>query len=96
VIWFNRRWPLAPQLENARKRLEIYAKGVGQRRIRVDHFESYLRILDAAYAGATVRQMAEVIYRGHEHNQQRVRYELAVAKRLRDQDYWLIAATAKR
>jgi len=96
VIWFNRRWPLAPQLENARKRLQSYARSIGQRRMRVDHFANYLRILDGAYAGATVRQIADVIYRDHEHNQQRVRYELAVAKRLRDHDYWLIAESAKR
>jgi hypothetical protein len=71
-------------------------------RRRVEHYQNYLRLLDAKTAGASDRQILQTLYSGRSSTypnynaKQTLRDDLKAAERLRDHDFWLIAATAKK
>jgi hypothetical protein len=98
VLWFNLNWPLGPQLANAKKVLEHHAKLSGaksSRRIREAGYGNYLRVLDAKADGASIKEIANVLYPKlpEESRLQRVRDDLKAAERLRDLDFWQIAVS---
>src|SRR5262249_13972230 len=106
VVWFDLTWPVMPQLENANKIVSEAArrakKSPKSLRRRVNHYPNYLRLLDAKTAGASDNQILNVLYSGRgssypDYNaKQTLRDDLKAAERLRDHDFWLIAATGKK
>jgi len=106
VVWFDLTWPLGAQLENAKKIVTEAAtrakKSPKLLRQRAEHYSNYLRVLDAKTSGASYRQILNVLYSGRsstypDYNaKQTLRDDLKAAERLRDHDFWLIAATGKK
>lgn len=107
VVRLNLTYPLRQQLVNAKKLLEQQAKERGikplERRRRLEKYYTYLRLLDAKAAGANDAQIIEALYlnigsgqRGYHNAQQMLRDDLKAALRLRDHDFWLIAASAQK
>jgi hypothetical protein len=101
VVWLDLRWPIQPQLRNAKAAFEEVQKqqGISNRgsRARANKYKTYLRILDAVEHGAPLKQIGAIIYPrlgGSYPNNvatQRARDDLKAAKRLRDRDFWRIA-----
>jgi hypothetical protein len=93
VLYFNLDWPIGTQLANAKKVLKHHAPK--QRRVRATKYKHYLRTLDAKAAGASLKQVAHQLHPKISPLSaiQTVRDHLEAAQRLRDRDYWLIAAS---
>ena len=104
AIRFNLEYPLelqiaaaAQRLKHERERLEkegqIQPIKNRRRLQRVELYRTYLRLLDAKEAGASVRQMAEFLYPDTPNDypdfpgDQAVRGALKAAKKIRDHDY---------
>jgi hypothetical protein len=101
VITFDLAWPIEPQLERVRKWLEgrqSYLQSLGElepvrHNNHTDKFPNYLRILDAEMSGASQKEMAAKIFPDLPNEypdrrvEDRVRYALDAAKRLRDSGY---------
>ena len=104
VISVNLRWSLRRQVDAAERLLKAEKKHLtslgilkaSDRRMKPEHFQSYLRLLDAEAKKASPKEMAEVIfgiidkYPDHK-GQQRVHDGLKSAKFLRDRGYMFLA-----
>ncbi len=97
VLVFRKDWPLASQLERARRYLESTQstsdRKVATARNHVEKWPFYLRILDAEAAGAADREIASALfpetkdeYPDHSARQQ-VKNDRRAAHRLRDGEY---------
>jgi hypothetical protein len=97
LMWFDLDRPIEPQVKNART---LLTETVAQKafRFRPQQYSKYLRLLDAKQARAKTSHIAKVIYPQVKHTypdygaKHRIRADLKVAKRLRDRDFWRIAA----
>ncbi len=100
IIHFDLHWPLRRQLDPAERFLKAKAAeltGLGiledtDRRMKPQHFQDYLRLLDAEATGASQKEMAKVIYnivdKYPDHaGEQKARDGLERAKWLRDKGY---------
>src|SRR5262249_17861661 len=106
VVRFDLTWPLMPQLDNAKKIVTEAARRAKKSpkllRRRAGHYPNYFRLLDAKTCGARDQQLLKVFYSGRsstypDYNaKQTLRDDLKAAERLRDHDFWLIAATGKK
>ena len=103
LVWFNLSWPISSQVADAKHALVQAAKethqGVVKFRYRVEHYQNYLRVLDARLANTSNNEIAAVLYpklSDHHSAVQRVRDDFDAAKRLRDKDFWLIAVTPQK
>jgi hypothetical protein len=102
IALFNLSWPISPQVAHVKKALLEAAKESDQRvkfRRTVQHYQNYLRVLDAKLANTRHKEIAAVLYStlsDHHSALQRVRDDFDVATRLRDNDFWLIALTAQK
>lgn len=103
VVWFNLDWPHLEQLDNAKLLLETKAGHRGEVfRPRYDHYQRYLRLIDAKSVGASDNLIGKVLY-GKLSNtyptrnrDQRLRDDLDAARKLRDQTFSLVAAVREK
>jgi hypothetical protein len=107
IISFDLRWPLPHQLNVTKNFLESQAGhltslGVSldkDHRMHPDYFPNYLRLLDAEAIGASLKTMAEIIYKVIDEypdhgGEQNARDGLNRARWLRDKGYrFLLMAT---
>lgn len=89
-----RGWVLEARAAGAR--LNPSPERAGERKIHPDKLPLYLRLLDAEAAGASPAEMAAVFYPAESNSypnrgtEKKLRYQRAVARALRDADYWRI------
>jgi hypothetical protein len=101
LIWFDLNRPINLQLRSAKELLNGAASQRNPFRVRSDQYSDYLRLLDAKEVHATHSQIASILYKRVTNvhpaleGNRRVRKDLKIAERLRDQDYWRIAAGVK-
>lgn len=106
LICLNCHWPIEAQLKSVKRLLaqeiknEKFNKDAFRFRNRPAKYARYLRLLDTKVAGASDRDVAKVIYPDlpnvypNYDGSRKVRYDRAVAERLRDSP-WRIAAGAE-
>ncbi len=105
AVRVNLLWPLEPQLEALREKVAVVmdSKNMPQptKRDFSIKYPIYLRVLDAQLCGASMREMAQVIYPKYDCKRQdsqgytTIKNDLRAAKILRDKDYRFIAAGCK-
>jgi len=103
VLWFNLTWPLKSQLDNAKKLLEHQAAKIKTKGFRstATHYRKYLRVLDAKAAGIGEVQILNTLYPNlsnaypNKNARQTLRDDVKAAELLRDNNFWLIAATTQ-
>ncbi len=87
-------WLLEARAASAR--LDPSPERAGGRKIQRNKLPLYLRLLDAEAAGASPAEMAAVFYPAESNSypnrgtEKKLRYQRAVARALRDADYWRI------
>jgi hypothetical protein len=101
LVLFDSNQRIEPQLTAVKELLKKRAAATNNIKFRATPktYQKYLRLLDAKEARATSTQIAKEIYphlkndytRGR-HGERQVRADFVVAKRLRDRDFWRIAA----
>jgi hypothetical protein len=100
LVVFNLRRPIAPQLARVERALIEAEKAESQTakfRRRVNHYQTYLRLLDAKTSDAVEQTIVQTLYPKlastypDRNALQRLRDHMRAAERLRDHDFWLIA-----
>jgi hypothetical protein len=98
LVWFDLGEFTDPQLRNTKRLLKGRASRINRFYFAPKNYPIYLRLLDAKEAQASQRQIASTLYPrvGNVHpyfyGNRRVRKDLKIAERLRDRDFWRIAA----
>jgi hypothetical protein len=104
MVVFNLNYPVMRQLKVVREALLSTSKEhknvVPKFRRRIEHYQTYLRLLDARAAGASRKEILATLYRTQTNSypnycaNKSLRDDIAAAERLRQKDFWLIAVTA--
>ena len=103
VVWFDVTRPIEDQLLRAQKLLKGEAtyfgkgKSASKTRNRKEHYQNYLRILDAKTVGATPTEIGRVIYKHQERTVwQYINEATRAAIRLRDSGYAHLVRTSAK
>ena len=98
LVWFDLSEFIDLQLRNTKKLLNDRASRINGFRFAPKKYTAYLRLLDAKEEHASHSQIVKTLYPRVKNvypkynGNKRVRKELKIAIRLRDRDFWRIAA----